>query len=69
MGPKITSEDIMSHYSSVFGSRRKVLDEWVKSSRDDKYLSNAWVYKTDALNILFGERRQTKDMNLVDAWA
>lgn len=68
MGPKITPEDIMSHYSSVFGSRRKVLDEWCKSDAD-KYLSNAWVFKTDALNILFGERRQTKDMNVVDAWA
>lgn len=59
----------MSYYSSIFGSRRKVLDEWCKSDRDDKHLSNAFVYKTDALNILFGERRQTKDMNLVDALA
>jgi hypothetical protein len=69
MEHKITSEDIMNHYASVFGSRRKVLDEWIKSSREDKLLTNSWIYKTDALNILFGERRQTKDMNLVDAWA
>lgn len=69
MGPKITPEDVMSYYSSVFGSRRKVLDEWCKSDMNDKYLSNAWVFKTDALNILFGERRRTKDMNVVDAWA
>lgn len=68
MEPKITPEDIMSHYSSIFGSRRMVLDEWIKSD-NDKHLSNAWVVKTNALNMLFGERRQTKDMNLVDAWA
>lgn len=69
MEPKITSEDVQSYYSKVFGSRRNVLDEWCKSDRDDKLLSNAWVIKTDALNILFGKRRQTKDMNIVDAWA
>lgn len=68
MEPKITSEDIMSYYSSIFGSRRKVLDEWNKLSEYTR-LSNEWVFKTDALNILFGERRQTKDMNLIDAWA
>lgn len=69
MEPKITSVDLMNHYANVLGrSKRKILDEWCESSAD-KYLSNAWVFKTDALNILFGERRQTKDMNLVDAWA
>ncbi len=66
MEPKITSEDIMSYYSSIFGSRRKVLDEWIKSSNDRLFTSES--IKTDALNILFGKRR-TKDMNLVDAWA
>ena len=69
MEPKITSEDIMSYYSKVFGSRRKVLDEWCEYSRNDSLLTNEWVRRTDALNILFGERRQTKDMNLIDAWA
>ena len=69
MEPKITSEDVMSHYSSIFGSRRKVLDEWNKSHRNNDLLTNEWVFKTNALNILFGERRQTKDMNLIDAWA
>ena len=69
MEPKITSEDIMSYYSSIFGSRRKVLDEWSKSHRNNDLLTNEWIFKTDALNILFGERRQTKDMNIVDAWA
>ena len=67
MEPKITSEDTMSYYSSIFGSRRKVLDEWIKSS-NDKQLS-AWVIKTNPFNILFGEHRRTKDMNVVDAWA
>lgn len=69
MEPKITPEDTMSYYSSIFGSRRKVLDEWCKSDMNDKHLSNAWVVKTNVLNMLFSERRQTKDMNLVDAWA
>lgn len=69
MEPKITSEDITSYYSKVFGSRRKVLDEWNESCRNESLLTNEWIRRTDALNILFGERRQTKDMNLVDAWA
>ena len=59
----------MSHYFNIFGSRCNVLEEWLKSSRNDKPLTNEWVYKTDALNILFGERRQTKDINIVDVWA
>ena len=65
MGPKITSEDVMNHYASVFGSRR-ILDEWIKSS-NDKLLTSEWI-KTNALNNLFG-KGQTKDMNIVDAWA
>ena len=68
MEHKITSEDIMNHYASVFGSRRKVLDEWIKTS-NDKSLTSEWIKTNNALNILFGERRRTKDMNLVDAWA
>ena len=59
----------MRHYFNIFGSRCNVLEEWLKSSRNDKPLTNEWVYKTDALNILFGERRQTKDINIVDVWA
>lgn len=69
MEPKITSVDLMNHYANVLGrSKRKILDEWCESSRNDSLLTNEWIFKTDALNILFGERR-TKDMNLVDAWA
>jgi hypothetical protein len=67
MEPKITSEDVMNHYASVFGSRRKVLDEWIKSS-NDKLLTSEWIKTNNALNILFG-KGQTKDMNIVDAWA
>lgn len=70
MEPKITSVDLMNHYASVFGkSKQKILDEWCEYSRNDSLLTNKWVFKTDAFNILFGERRQTKDMNLIDAWA
>jgi hypothetical protein len=68
MEPKITSEDIMSYYSSIFGSRRKVLDEWIKSS-NDRLFTSEWIKTNNAFNILFGEHRRTKDMNLVDAWA
>ena len=66
MEPKITSEDVMNHYASVFGSRR-ILDEWIKSS-NDKLLTSEWIKTNNALNILFG-KGQTKDMNIVDAWA
>ena len=66
MEPKITSEDIMNYYSSIFGSRRKVLDEWIKSSNDRLFTSES--IKTKAFDILFG-KGQTKDMNIVDAWA
>ena len=66
MEPKITSEDVMNYYSSIFGSRRKVLDEWIKSSNDRLFTSES--IKTKAFDILFG-KGQTKDMNIVDAWA
>ena len=67
MEPKITSEDVMNHYASVFGSRRKVLDEWIESDRN-KTLMNEVMYTTGTFNILFG-KGLTKDMNVVDAWA
>lgn len=67
MEPKITSEDIINHYANVFGTRR-VLDEWRESNRKHDLLTDEWIKHTGVFDIVFG-KGQTKDMNLVDAWA